>query len=134
MLGWDVEGALLGLRAQAESRMTETVLIGRYVDGDPDPVTGKATKVLAEERYSGKGRVRYPSYAVSESSPKSQPVAQQDVVVSIPVGSGPVFEGDRVTVTGSTADANVVGRVFTVKGQPLAGQVTAYRIPVVEQT
>ena len=132
MLGWDIAAALPGLRAQAESRMSETVLVGIFRDGsDAD---GNATRVLVTERYSGKARVRYPSYAVSELSPASQPLAQQDVIVSIPVGSGPVFEGDEVLVTGSTADPNVIGRRFRVKGQPAAGQTTAYRIPVIEQS
>jgi hypothetical protein len=133
MLGEDVAAALPHLRDQAESRMTETVEIGLWGDG-VDPETGEATQVLVESRYVGKGRVRYPSYAVAVQSPATEPVAQQDVVVSIPSGSGPVFEGDTVLVTASTSDAMVIGRRFTVKGQPLAGQTTAYRISVVEQT
>lgn len=135
MLGWDVAGALPDLRAQAESRMTETVLIGLWGDADePDPVTGEAVRELKVERYRGKGRVRYPSYAVAESSPASQPVAQQDTVVSIPSGSGPVFDGDEVVVLASTSDSMVVGRRYVVKGQPPAGQTTAYRVSVVEQS
>lgn len=133
MLGWDVASTLPALRAQAESRMTETVEIGLYGDG-VDPETNEATQVLVELRYVGKGRVRYPSYAVAVQAPATQPVAQQDVVVSIPSGAAPVMEGDTVLVTGSTADPLVVGRRFTVKGQPIAGQTTAYRISVVEQT
>lgn len=133
MLGWDIAAVLPELRAQAESRMTETVLVGKFRDGS-DPATGAATRVLVTERYSGKARVRYPSYAVAEMSPASQPVAQQDVIVSLPVGSGPVFEGDEVLVTASTVDPNVVGRRFRVKGQPAAGQTTAYRVPVIEQS
>lgn len=126
--------AVLGMgRRAAEARMTETVLVGKFRDGS-DPDTGEATRVLVAERYSGKARVRYPSYAVAELSPASQPLAQQDVVVSLPIGSGPVFEGDEVVVTASTADSAVVGRRYTVKGQPAAGQTTAYRIPVIEQS
>lgn len=135
MLGWDVAEALPRLRAQAESRMTETVLIGLWGDADePDPVTGEAVRELKTERYRGRGRVRYPSYAVAESSPASQPVAQQDTVISIPSGSGPVFDGDEVHVLASTSDSMVVGRRFVVKGQPSAGQTTAYRVTVVEQS
>lgn len=113
--------------------MTETVLVGLYADGD-DPVSGEATRVLVEQRYEGKGRVRYPSYAVAEMSPRSQPLAQQDIVVSLPIGAGPVFDGDEITVLDSTADAAIVGRRFTVTGQPVAGQTTAYRVTVIEQT
>lgn len=124
-LGWG--------RRTAEARMTETVRIGMWVDGH-DPETGEAVGSLGVERYSGRARVAYPSYAVAEMSPRSQPLSQQDVVVSIPVGSAIVHEGDVIEVTSSAVDPNVVGRRFTVAGQPLAGQVTAYRIPVIEQT
>lgn len=124
-LGWG--------RRVADSIMTETVEIGLYGDG-VDAETGEATRVLVESRYVGKARVKYPSYAVAEQSPASQPIAQQDVVVSIPSGSGPVFQGDEVHVTASDVDPRVVGRRFAVKGQPLAGQTTAYRIPTIEMT
>ena len=133
MLGWDVANALPGLRVEAESRMTETVQIGIWADGT-DEATGKATRVIVDERYSGMARVRYPSYAAAALSPSTQPISSQDVVISIPVGAAEVFEGDEILVTGSTSDGAVVGRWYTVKGRPLAGQTTAYRITVTEQT
>lgn len=133
MIGADVAATLPDLRAQAESRMTETVRIGREVDGF-DPLTGDASVELDPIRYVGKGRVRFPSYAVEQASPVSQPVASQIVVVSIPVGVATVYKGDVVEVTASTADGGVIGRRFTVTGQPLVGQVTAYRIPVKERS
>ena len=113
--------------------MTETVQIGLWGDGI-DESTGEAVQVLVTERYSGKARVRYPSYATAALSPMTQPISSQDVVVSIPSGSGPVFEGDEVQVTASASDPMLVGRRFIVKGQPVAGQTTAYRITVVEQS
>lgn len=126
-LGWG--------RRTAESIMAETVEIGLYGDADePDPVTGNPVRELKELRYSGKARVKYPSYAVAESTPASQPVAQQDVVVSIPSGAAAVLDGDEVVVTASTYDPLLVGRRYKVKGQPAAGQTTAYRIAVVEQS
>lgn len=126
-LGWG--------RRTADARMTDVVRIGLvgYAD-DPDPVTGEPVEVIRELRYEGKGRVAYPSYAVAESTPASQPIAQQDVVVSIPVGVAVVSDGDRVEVVSSSVDPNLVGRKFNVKGQPVAGQVTAYRIAVTEQS
>ena len=111
--------------------MTETVEVGQFGDGF-DPATGESTLELVESRYVGKARVKYPSYAVAEQSPASQPIAQQDVVVSLPAGSGPVFEGDMVRVVASSADGSIVGRMFRVKGQPVGGQTTAYRLTVTE--
>ena len=133
MLGWDVAAALPDLREQAESRMTETVQIGVFRDGF-DPATGAATRVLIESRYEGPARVRYPSYAVAELSPKSLPITSQDIVVSLPYGAGPVFSGDEVLVTGSTAGGSLEGRAYLVTGQPVTGQTTAYRLTVTEKS
>lgn len=130
MLGWDLAAALPGLRAEAESRMTETVQIGVFQDG-VDLETGEPTRELVEQRYEGKARVRYPGNAVSARD-NVQVVAVQDIVVSIPHGSPVCFEGDEVLVTASTADPALVGKQYTVKGAPEVGQTTAHRYPVTE--
>ena len=117
-------------RELEETRMTETVQIGEFRDGvDGD---GRATRVLRTARYEGKAHVKYPSYAVARQNAPAQPIAQQDVVVKLPYGSGPVFDGDEVLVTASAADGQLVGRRFVVKGVPVTGQTTAYRITVTD--
>jgi hypothetical protein len=132
MLGYDIANALPGLRAEAESRMTDTVDVGLFEDGT-DETTGNPTRVLVTERYSGKARVRLPSQNVTNAQAPSMPVAVQEPVLSIPWGSPRVFIGDEVLVTASD-DPVLVGRRFRVQGNAQAGQTTAHRYPLQEIT
>lgn len=118
-------------RESAESRMTETVSGGVWGDGT-DPVTLEPTRVLVEEHYAGRGRVKYPSLSVSDVSESSQPVGVQEPYLSVPTGSTALVEGDEVAVTASTADGSLVGRRYTVMGAPQAGQTTSLRYPLKE--
>lgn len=132
-LGSDVGATLPFLREQAESRMTEMLQIGRFGDG-VDPDTGDAVRVLEESRYEGKGRVRYPTATVSRVDGAGTVIAEQDIIVSIPTGSAPCYEGDEVLVVTSTADALLAGRRYRVSGPAAGGQTTAHRYPVTEAT
>lgn len=118
-------------RRRAESRMTETVRAGVFADAT-DAETGDPTFTLVTERYLGDARVKYPSSTVSESSGPGQDVASQDILVSVPVGSPRLFEGDYVEVVSSSVDESLEGCLFRVTGSPAGGQVTAHRYPVVE--
>ncbi len=113
-------------RMLADARMTETVTVGVYKDGT-DETTGDPTRVLVEEHYSGKGRIKYASISVSDSSEPSQIVAVQEPLLSVPTGSPAVPVGDEVHVTASTADSSLVGRTYRVEGAPQAGQTTSHR-------
>ena len=117
-------------RVQAESRMSETVQIGPVTDG-VDMETGDPTWVLGVVRYSGPARVKYPGTAVSTRD-SVQVVSVQDIQVSIPWDAPAVYEGDGVVVTASSVDPALVGKKYTVKGAPAAGQTTARRVPVTE--
>lgn len=122
--------ALNAGRRLADARMTETVVAGVFEDGVAGD--GSPTRVLADERYTGKARVKYESLAVSESDNTSQLVATQTPFASIPAGSPRLFEGDELHVTASTADGLLVGRRYTVAGSAQAGQTTAHRYPLKE--
>lgn len=117
-------------RAMAESRMTETVTVGLFKDGTDE--NGDATRVLVTERYSGIGRIKYPSLAVSDRQEPSQPVGVQEPYLSIPTGSPALFEGDEVHVTASTVDDLLVGMTARIAGVPQSGQTTAHRYPLKE--
>lgn len=129
-LGGDIAAALPGLRAEAESRMTDAVQVGRFVDGT-DPVTGDPTRVIETERYEGKARIRWGSREVSNSDAVSSPVGTQEPYLSVPFGTGRFWADDEVLVTGSS-DPLLVGRQFRVQGAAIAGAVTAYRYPLTE--
>lgn len=130
MLGYDIANALPGLRAEAVSRMTDTVTGGTYTDGT-DETTGDPIRVLVTERYSGKARVRLPSQNVTNAQAPSMPVAVQEPTLSIPWGSPRLFIGDEVLVAGSD-DPVLVGRRFRVQGNAQSGQTTAHRYPLQE--
>lgn len=129
-LGTDIAAALPGLRAEAESRMFETVEVGTVTDG-VDPETGDPTQVIEDARYEGKGRIRYGSRDVSESNGTGSPVVAQSPYLSIPFGSPRLHDGDQVHVTASP-DPILVGRWFTVAGSAGAGQVAHYKYPLNE--
>lgn len=128
----DIGGVLPFLRSQAESTFTETVRAGRVTD-TTDPVTGDPVQTVAEPFiYEGRARVKYPGTAVSESSGTGQVVAEQSVIVKLPVGSPVVPEGSAFVVLTSDVDVSLVGRTYQVEGAPAAGMVTAHRYPVTE--
>lgn len=127
-----LHSALTQGRKHAKGRMTETVTVGLYEDGT-NPA-GAPTRTLTDTRYTGVGRVKYPTGTVSDSVSASQPVATQRLELSIPSGSARLHEGDEVHVTASTADAGLVGRRYTVAGAAQAGQTTAHRYPLTEVT
>lgn len=132
-LGYDIAQALPVVRAEAESRMTETVTIGRFelvrAPGSLDTIL-----TLVETYYSGIARVKYP-YATSLSKvPAGQQLVETSIIVSVPYGTRPIPTGAIVRVDASAADAALVGRVLTVDGQAQTGQTTAHRYPVVEES
>ena len=128
----DLAAALPFLRSQAESTFTEKVRAGRVTDAT-DPVTGDPVQTVAEPFvYEGRARVKYPGTAVSESSGTGQVVAEQSVIVKLPVGSPVVPEGSAFVVLTSDVDESLVGRTYQVEGAPAAGMVTAHRYPVTE--
>lgn len=116
-------------RRAANSRMTESVTV-TITTSTFDDTTGTYTDTLTTH-YSGIARIKYPSLVVSEKTPVGQVLASQDVTLHLPVGlASSVAVNDVVTVTASTADGDLVGRTFTIKGLAQSGQVSAHRYPL----
>lgn len=127
-------GGVLGMgRRMAEARMTETVTIGRFdwlrPPGDFDPVL-----TLVETYYVGRARVKFPSASADEKVPAGQQLAETRVTVSLPASAPFVPTGSVVRVDASAADTLLLGRMFRVEGQAQAGQTTAHRYPVTEES
>lgn len=124
-------GRALGMgRRLAESRMTETVTVGLYKDSTD--ANGDPIRVLVTERYTGPGRVKWASINVTNTDGPGGPVTVQEPFLSIPYGSPRLFDRDEVRVTGSTADAILVGRSLVIQGDAVVGQTTAHRYPLRE--
>lgn len=122
---------VLGLgRRQAESRFTETFKVFTETE-TLNESTGLYETVEVTLYADLRGRVKFPSLAVSEREQGGQVPAVQDVAVHVAVGSAPLVVVDVLwRVTASDVDSSLVGRVFRTKGLPQAGQVTAHRFPV----
>lgn len=125
---------VLGMgRRMAESRMTETVTLGRWENirppGQLDPVPK-----LVETYYSGPARVKYPSASATVKNPAGQQLVETSIVLSLPSSAGAVPTGAKSRVDSSTSDVSLVGRMFRVDGPAQAGQTTAHRYPVVEES
>ena len=127
-----MRGARMLVRGQhmADSRMSETVLVGKFRDGT-DPDTKEATRVLETERYTGKARIRWGSREVSNSQATGSSVAMQEPYLSVPFGTARFFTDDEVECSASP-DPLLVGRRFKLSGAAAAGQVSAYRYPLEE--
>ena len=127
-----MRGARMLVRGQhmADSRMSETVLVGKFRDGT-DPDTKEATRVLETERYTGNARIRWGSREVSNSQATGSPVAMQEPYLSVPFGTARFFTDDEVECIASP-DPLLVGRRFKLSGATAAGQVSAYRYPLEE--
>lgn len=132
-LGYDIAQALPGLRAEAESRMTETVTVGRFELVRP---SGSLDSVLTlvETFYAGIARVKFPYASTAAKSPAGQQLVETNIVLSLPSSAASVPTGAGVRVDGSSADSALVGRMLRVDGPAQAGQTTAHRYPVVEES
>ena len=129
ILGYDTLATLPGLRAEAESRFTETFKVfteSRVLNESTGLFVTTETAIAA----SVAGRVKFPSLTVAERDQGAQVPAVQDVAVHVAVGAVSAPVGSFWRVLSSTADPSLVGRVFRTKGAPQAGQVTSHRFPV----
>lgn len=120
-------------RRMAEARMTETVVVGRFEWLRP-PGSLDQVLTLVEEFYSGAARVKYPSASAVVRAPGGQQLAETNIVLSLPSSAPPVATRAVVKVVTSSADDALIGRMFRVDGPAQAGQTTAHRYPVVEES
>ncbi len=124
---------VLGMgRRQANIRMTETVKVASEVSAvDPDTLLDTVTETV--HIASSIARVKYPVTRVLDRESATQLVAAQEIEVHFP--SETVLQTDWfVTVLTSMVDASLVGRKYRIRGNGLAGQTTALRVPVEEIT
>ena len=132
-LGYDLAQALPMLRAEAESRMTETFTIGK-LQRVRQPGSLEGTIELVEIYYSGIGRLKYPYATVLAKAPAGQQLVEMSIIASIPSSSPPMPTGAVIRVDASSSDPSLVGLLVRIDGPAQAGQTTAHRYPVVEES
>jgi hypothetical protein len=127
----DVSAALPILRAEAESLMLDACTISRKTGTSTD-ADGVVTDTYGDPFYSGKCKVQ-----VRDVDPKNPEAGDRAYTiltlrVDVPVSVTGVETNDRITITGSTFDPDLVGRNFRVVA-PFHGSLkTARRLPVEE--
>ena len=129
-LGNDLAAALPGMRAQAESMMTDSCVI---TDGTGEPVwnndTGTYDVPAGATVYSGKCRLRMPRMTGSRVDVGEASWAVDDGVLSLPVdGSEAVAAGHVAVVTLRNDSAASV--TVTVQATHVQTASTARRLPV----
>ena len=133
-LGYDLSAALAELRAQAESRMTDTVRITRPGESVFDNETGTYTPTVVVV-YNGPGRLKLASTVVSDIDAGGQVLAAQRPRLDLPVAaSGGVRVNDTATITASTNDPASVGVRLNIEGVFYQTDATARRFPVEVQS
>lgn len=125
-LGDAISEALPRLRAQAESRMTATIVVkrpGPVVEQPDGSVTPSWTAVD-----SGKGRISGDRPYESNPEAGSHAFTVQRYILSKPVSTGPYMVGDVAKVTVCPENAALVGKVFRIAGPDTRSQQTAQRM------
>jgi hypothetical protein len=123
-------------RAQAEARMTDTVLITRPAvsPGVLDGSTGNYPDAVTVV-YNGPAHLKFMSPIVSSVEAQGQNLANQKYRLDLPFStSAGVRVNDSVEVTASVDDPGSVGLRLNVEGLFYQTGATARRFPVAVQT
>lgn len=130
-LGAELTAQLLESRADAESLMLDTCIIGTLGAPVTDPVTDVVTTPL-ETLYTGKAKVQ--GLDPQEGNPEAggATLTVQRYRVDIPVGSYAPKIGHVVEITAASLDPNLAGRRYRVVALLHKTMATAYRLGVEE--
>lgn len=121
-----IPDGLAELRAEAESRMSATVVVkrpGPPVENPDGSITPSWTAVD-----SGKGRISGDRPYESSPDAGGHTFTVQRYVLSKPVGTGPYIVGDIAQVTVEPNNPLLVGAVFRIAGPDERSQQTAQRM------
>lgn len=126
--------ALARGRAAAEALMVDTCTIQRTTGTATDPHTGEITPTQAVI-YSGACKVQQPDTQATEQKPGQAELLMVRRELHLPiVTSDGVRADDEVTIDTSVHDADLVGRLFAVRGEMSKSMSTARRLGVEEVT
>jgi hypothetical protein len=133
MLGDDITAALPELRRQAESMMVDACKV-EYVSGTTwDEGSGTSAPAYST-RYEGKCRTQTTLTAEANPDAGEREWVVQSLTVAVPMSATGFQIGDRVTITKTLLDLDLLGRVFTVAALAHKTHMTARRLRVEEVT
>ena len=132
MIGDDLAAVLPELRAEAESRMRDTVTVRAVAGTEPDPLTGDDVVTYADEPvYQGKCRVRIDSYAQPTTADSAgSTVTSQSRQLHVPWDAPEILDGHVAFLADDTFTPRLRGVVYRVTGAHEASDTTAQRVPV----
>jgi len=128
------DSVILAGRRFNEQLMVDGCTVSAFkLDVDPDTAATIVT-MIGDPHYVGLCRIKSDSSAVSEINPGGQPIAAQNLVWCVPIGTaGDVKVDDAIritTVDPVTGDQSRIGNVYRVKGLYDSTYVTEHRFPI----
>jgi hypothetical protein len=126
--------ALARGRAAAEGLMVDACTITRVTGTTTDPTTGHVTETAAE-LYVGKCRVQQGTVGqgIRHDTGETSVIVLR-LEVQLPMSVVGLAEGDRITITASAHDADLVDRRFRIHDLAHKTHATSRRVQVTEVT
>lgn len=132
MIYSEVGPALAILRQEAESLMVDACTVSRKTGQTTNPSTGVVSDTYADPFYSGRCKVQARDVEPTTPEAGDRAYTVLRLTVHLPMSVTGVEVGDRITVTSSTHDPDLVGRNFRVVAPFHKSFATARRVPVEE--
>lgn len=121
-------------RALAESLMVDSCAITRAGGETTDPDTGVITPGAATDVYSGRCRVQQKQAQASPQDPGEAYVLMLRLEVQLPMSVVGLQVDDRIEITASAHDPDLVGRVFSIRDLMHKSHATSRRVGCQELT
>jgi hypothetical protein len=122
-------------RAAAARGFVDSCLIQAVASLTTNPDTGQVTRAYTTV-YSGPCRIQQRAEARSrreDAGEASLLMSQRELQLPVATSTG-VRAGQRVTVTASVNDPDLVGKVFVVRDEAAKSEATARRVGIEEET
>lgn len=127
-------GVLARGRAAAERNMVDACVITRRTGESTDPNSGVVTPTLITV-YTGRCRIQAGDPHAEPTDAGEAEVLLAQRVLQLPVATSTGIEaGDRVTITASVNDPDLVNRQYVVRGEFAKTHATARRLGIQEVT
>jgi hypothetical protein len=123
--------ALASAREAALRLMLDRILIERVNGSTFDQETGREVPDDPQIIYSGPARVVYAAVEALSEEVADAALTRIRATISVPIGAAGSQVHDRITVTESAVDPELVGRIFTVTGVP-GGATSCRRLSAIE--
>jgi|ERR1044071_811774 hypothetical protein len=120
-------------RAAIERLMVDSCVIRRLTGETTDPASGVITPTFAT-LYTGKCRVQHQEAQAREENAGQQFLLMLVLRLQLPTSVTGLLVDDEVTITASTYDPDLVGRVFTIRDLMHKTHTTSRRVSIQERT